>query len=170
MRLRVASAPYPCIQFLTVLLPVLPVWIFSTIMGDPSFGSSPPAESEVRSQSFPFLVIGIRPFLQAPPLGALPGPATFAFSLPVALHAEVQGSSPLSLGTGGPSCQVPPLSVGQPLCPSIESFEPTTVILLSGRFAPLPQGSSMVSHAGVSPSSPTVASRPLSAIPRPLRV
>ena len=133
-------------------------------MGDPSSGSSPPADFGVDNQSSPFLLTGIHPFLQAPLLGVLPGLATFSSSLPVAPHAEAQGPSPLSPGTGGPSCQVHPLSVGQPPCPSTVSFEPTTAILLSGQSAPLPQGSSVVSHARVSPPSPAVASRPLLAV------
>ena len=118
-------------------------------MGDPSLGLSPLADSRVDSQSPSFLLASICPFLQAPPLGALPGPATFAFPLPVAPHAEAQGQPPL--GIGGLSYQVPPLSVSQPPCPSTTSFVPATVIPLSVQFAPLPRGSFVVSHAGITP-------------------
>ena len=108
-------------------------------MGDPSSGLSPPADSEVDSQSSPFLLAGIRPFLQAPPPGVLPGPATFAFSLPVAPHAEAQGQPQFLLSTDGLSHQVSPPSVGHFPCPSVVSSVPAAMVPLFGQSAPLPQ-------------------------------
>ena len=107
-------------------------------MGDPSSGSSPPVDSGVDSQSSSFLLADIRPFLQAPPLGALPSPATFAFSLPVAPHAEAQGQPQFSLSTDGLSYQVSPPSVGQFPCSSTVSFAPAALVPLFSRSAPLP--------------------------------
>ena len=133
-------------------------------MGDPSFGSSPPADSEVDSQSPFSLLAGIRPFLQAPPPSALPGPMAFVPSLPLVPHAEAQGQPPLALSTDGLSYQVSPLSVGQPPCSSTMSFAPSAIIPLSGQFAPLPRGSSVISHAGMSSPPPVVVSRPLSSL------
>ena len=70
-------------------------------MGDPSFGSSSPADSGVDSQSPPFLLAGICPFPHAPPPEVLLGPVAFVPSLPVAPHAKAQGQPAFSLGTGG---------------------------------------------------------------------
>ena len=107
-------------------------------MGDPPSGLFPPADSRVDSLCTPFLLAGIRPFLQAPPPRALPDPATLAFSLPVAPHAEAQGQTPFPLGTDRLSNQVSPLSTGQPPCLSSVPFAPTAVVPLSGQSTPLP--------------------------------
>ena len=71
----------------------------------------------------------------------------------------------MSLDTDGLSYQVPPLSVGQPPCPSTTPFALIATTPLSGQSAPLPQGSSMVSHAGISPPLPIVVLRLLTALP-----
>ena len=58
-----------------------------------------------------------------------------------------------------------PLSMGQPPCSSTMSFAPSAVIPLSGQSAPLPRGSSVISHAGMSLPPPVVVLHPLSVVP-----
>ena len=69
-------------------VPCLSVRILSNTMGDPSSGSSPPADFGVDSQSPLSLLTGIRPLHQAPLPKSLPSPAAFVPCLPVAPHAE----------------------------------------------------------------------------------
>ena len=137
VRPRVTLVPHPCSQFPTILFPS-PIRILLIPMGDPSFSPLPFADAGVVKQSPPPFLPDIRPFLQAPPYGSLPSPVAFVSSLPVAPHAEAQGQPSFFIDTGGLSCQVSPLSVGQFPYPSTVAFAPASLVPLSSQSALLP--------------------------------
>ena len=105
-------------------------------MGDPSFGLLPSADTGAVNQSPPPFLPGVRPFLQAPPLGLLPNSAAFVSNPSVVPHVGARGQSSLLLDTSGLSYQMSPPSVGQFSCPSTVAFTPTTFIPLSNPVEP----------------------------------